>query len=160
MNIKTVLKAGLVAAAIMFTSLAWASDQEFPIDSDVVTTGEIVVGGATPGHITGTTTPSISGSLTVGSSGTAITQMRVLSSSLTPAQVPAASCVEEGFSLSGVTSADKVFVNQGFETDVSAALTTARASTTSGTVLLTFCNVSTAAATPSSGTFTFFAVRS
>jgi len=160
MNIKTTFSAAVLAAALLFTGVAMAGDAEFPLDSDVVTTGEIVVGGSTPGHIIGTTTPSISGSLTIGSSGTAITQMRIVSTALSPSQVAAQSCAEQSFSVSGVTSADALFVNQAFETDVSAALTTARASSTSGTALLTFCNVSSAAATPDDGTFTFLAIRS
>lgn len=51
-------------------------------------------------------------SLTVGTSGTAITQMRVYTPTLNPASVAASTTAEETYTVTGLTTADKVIVNK------------------------------------------------
>lgn len=151
-----------VCALLAFMSLstpAAAQDGGFNVPSGTATTNQVMEM-QSDGKVRGTSALTAATSVTVGSSGTALTQILVTSASLTPGPVTAGSCEEQSFSVSGVTSADKLLVNQGFAANVSAVLTTARASAGAGTVLMTFCNVTSADASPEAGTFTFVAIRS
>lgn len=97
-------------------------------------------------------------SVTVGGSGTAITQMRVYSQTITPASVAADLCAEQSFTVTGLTTADKVFFNPvatgnatwAGQVRVSAA----------DTLAVTYCNPTAGALTPGSGTAAIVALRS
>lgn len=99
-----------------------------------------------------------SDSVTVGASGTPITGMRVYSQTITPASVATITVAEQTFTVTGLTTADKVVVNPaaianavgicGFR--VSAA----------DTLAVRFVNPTAGALTPTAGTWTILAFRS
>lgn len=148
----------------------WSSKGALVVSQDVnnltgiapVASGQVLTSAGTATIPVWSASPSFT-SLTLGSSGTAITQIQVLSATITPSMVsiaPLGNCEEQSFTLTGLTSADKVVVNPAFATHASAAMLTARASTGADTILITFCNYSTADATPTGGTINVLAVRS
>lgn len=101
---------------------------------------------------------STSGSVSVGASGTAITQVKVYSQTITPASVAAITAAEQTFTVTGLTTADKVVCNPiatGNSTLVGACRVSA-----SDTVAIQFCNPTAGALTPASGTYNFIAFRS
>jgi hypothetical protein len=69
------------------------------------------ISGPVTGAVAGTTV-SASTSLSVGASGTAITQIRVYSATISPASVAANTTAEQTFTVTGLTTADKVFVSK------------------------------------------------
>jgi len=89
---------------------------------------------------------------------TAVTNVRVLSGSFTPAAIAAASVSEQTFALTGVVVSDKILVN-GPAPGTNPALVHARVST-ADQVALTFLNPTAGTATPTSGTFSVVAIRS
>lgn len=99
-----------------------------------------------------------SDNLTVGASGTPITQVRVYSQTITPASVATVTVAEQTFTVTGLTTADKVIVNPaaisnaigicGFR--VSAA----------DTLAVRFVNPTAGSLTPTAGTWTILAFRS
>lgn len=95
---------------------------------------------------------------TVGAEGTPITQIRVYAPSLTPASVAAATVAEQGFAVTGLTTADKVFVNPPSIT-AGVGLSSARVSA-ANTLTLAFVNATAGALTPAAGTYTIIAIRS
>ena len=99
-----------------------------------------------------------SDNLTVGGSGTPITQIRVYSPSITPASVGAATVAEQTFTVSGLTTADKVVVNPpaiGNATGIAGARVSA-----ADTLAIRFTNPTAGALTPTAGTYTVTAFRS
>lgn len=96
-------------------------------------------------------------SITLGG-GTAITKIRVFSQSLTPASVAANISAEEGFTVAGLTTADKVIVN-GPAPTAGTGIVNARVSA-ADTLTLCFANFTAGALTPTSGTYLIVAVRS
>lgn len=107
--------------------------------------GAVVSGGSTP-------------SLTIGASGTAITQMRVYSQSLDVASVAANTSAEQTFTVTGLTTADKVFVNKP---SLSAGLGVVNARVSAAdTLALTFMNNTGSAIDPAAETYTITAIRS
>jgi hypothetical protein len=102
---------------------------------------------------TAVTTPS----LTVGG-GSAVTHVAYLGTgSITPAAVPAQSCSDQAFAVSGVLAADDLG-----SIKPPAALGNISVSgyaSAAGQVTLHFCNVSTAAVTPPAGAYSFLAMR-
>ncbi|MDZ4253543.1 MAG: hypothetical protein U1A72_13330 [Sulfuritalea sp.] len=164
----TVAAVALAAAYFPVPSNIWATgDVVVAQDANnltgvaAVASGQVLTSAGTATKPAWSASPSLT-SLTLGS-GTAITKIQVLSATITPTQLdlsPLGQCEEQSFTLTGLTSADKVAVNPAFATNASAYMTTARASTGADTILITFCQVSTAAATPAGGTINVLAVRS
>ncbi|HSE29684.1 MAG TPA: collagen-like protein [Candidatus Saccharimonadales bacterium] len=66
----------------------------------------------TSANRTQTTNAEVSSGLTVGASGTAITQIRYYAPTINPANVPAASTSEQTFTVNGLTTDDTVIVNK------------------------------------------------
>lgn len=98
--------------------------------------------------------------LSVGAFGTAthVTQVRVYSQTITPASVGAAVCAEQTFTVTGLTTADKVVVNPA-ATGNSSGVCSCRV-TAANTIGITFANPTAGALTPGAGTYTFIAYRS
>lgn len=90
--------------------------------------------------------------------GTQLTQVRVYSQSLTPVSVAAATAAEQTFTVTGLTTADKVIVNPN-ATGAGVALASARVSA-ANTLALTYVNPTAGALTPAAGTYTIVAIRS
>jgi NADH dehydrogenase/NADH:ubiquinone oxidoreductase subunit G len=90
--------------------------------------------------------------------GTPITKIAVYAPSLTPASVAAATTAEQTFTVTGLTTADKVIVN-GPAPTAGTGIVNARVSA-ANTLAITFANVTAAAATPTAGTYTIVAIRS
>ncbi len=93
-----------------------------------------------------------------GSSGTQITQTRVYAQTITAASVGAATVAEQTFTVTGLTTADKVFVN-------AAAIATAvgvgnvRVSA-ANTLAVQFINPTAGDLVPTAGTWQIVAIRS
>lgn len=99
-----------------------------------------------------------SDSLTVGAAGTPVTQVRVYSQTITPASVAAATVAEQTFTVTGLTTADKVTVNPaaiGNATGIAGARVSA-----ADTLAVRFVNPTAGALTPTAGTWTILAFRS
>lgn len=105
--------------------------------------------------VTGTAT--VSTSLAVGA-GTAVTKIAAYAPSLTPASVAADTSAEQTFTVTGLTTADKVIVN-GPAPVAGTGIVNARVSA-ADTLALTFMNATAAAVTPTAGTYTVVAIRS
>lgn len=115
------------------------------------------VGATTPA--TGAfTTLTASTSAAVGAAGTAITQIRVYSQTVTPAAVAAATVAEQTFTVTGLTTADKVFVNNA-DLTTATGIAGVRVSAVD-TLAVRFVNPTAGALTPAAGTWTIIAVRS
>lgn len=104
--------------------------------------------------ITGGTAPSIA----VGAAGTPITQVRVYSQALDPASVAANTTAEQTFTVTGLTTADKVFVNKPTNT-AGLGIVNARVSA-ADTLAITFGNFTGLAIDAASETYTITAIRS
>jgi hypothetical protein len=98
------------------------------------------------------------GGVQLGRSGTAITQTRVYSQTITPASVGAATVAEQTFTVTGLTTADKVFVNAGAISNA-VSLGNVRVSA-ADTLAVQFCNPTAGALTPTAGTWKIVAMRS
>lgn len=117
--------------------------------------GPVVSPGGFEGAVTGAVSTT---SLTIGASGTPVTQMRVYSQTITPAEVAAATVAEQTFTVTGLTTADKVIVNPGA---ISNAIGVAGARVSAAnTLAVRFVNPTAGALTPTAGTWTVVAVRS
>lgn len=114
--------------------------------------------GPISGAVTGTAVAA-STSLTVGAAGTAVTQMRVYSQALTPVSVAANITAEQTFTVTGLATTDKVFVNWAAATPAGVGIVGARVSATN-TLALTYVNATAGALVPSAGTYTIVAIRS
>lgn len=104
--------------------------------------------------ITGGTTPS----LTVGASGTAITQMRVYTPTIDPASVAANTTAEQTFTVAGLTTADKVIVNKPTNT-AGLGIVNVRVSA-ADTLAITFGNFTALAIDAASEVYSVIAIRS
>jgi hypothetical protein len=96
--------------------------------------------------------------LTIGSGGTPLTKAVVFTPSITPASVAAATVAEQTFTVTGLTTADKVIVNPpaiGNATGIAGARVSA-----ADTLALRFVNPTAGALTPTSGTYAVIAIRS
>jgi hypothetical protein len=97
------------------------------------------------------------GGVGMGSGGDVITLAKVYTPSITPASVGAATVAEQTFTVTGLTTADKVIVNPpaiGNATGVAGARVSA-----ADTLAIRFVNPTAGALTPSAGTYTVFAFR-
>lgn len=97
-------------------------------------------------------------SFTLGVSGTAITQMRVYSQALDPASVAANTTAEQTFTVTGLATTDKVFVNKPSNT-AGLGIVNARVSAVD-TLAITFGNFTAAPIDAASETYTITAIRS
>lgn len=96
--------------------------------------------------------------LTVGASGTAITQIKVYSSSLNVASVAANTSAEQTFTVTGLTTADKVVV---IKPSLSAGLVIGNARVSAAdTLAITFGNLTGSAIDPAAETYSIIAFRS
>jgi hypothetical protein len=133
------------------------------------------INGATVNFVTGVTTANgvsatnSNGSLTVSlgaitptstaiGGGTALTKAVVYAPSITPASVAAATVAEQTFTVSGLTTADKVIVNPPSISNAT-GIAGARVSA-ADTLAIRFVNPTAGALTPTSGTYTVLAFRS
>lgn len=97
-------------------------------------------------------------SVAIGASGTAITEVRVYSQALTPVATAAAiQTIEQTFTVTGLTTADKVFVNGPAPTSLCPAVTF-RVSA-ANTLAIGFSTLTAVACTPIAGTYNIVAVR-
>ena len=104
--------------------------------------------------LTATTSATIGGA-----TPTAITNIRVYAPSLTPAATPIAIGIDEqAFTVTGLTTADKVFVNGPAPTALCPAVTF-RVSV-ANTLAIGFSDLTAAACTPAAGTYNIVAIRS
>lgn len=127
-----------------------------------VATGTVTGAVTATGLISGPTL-AITGAATLGTlalgGGTVLTLATVYTPSLTPAACAASiGMQQQTFTVTGLTTADKVFVN-GPAPAALAAMVAARVSATN-TLALTFANLSAAANVPAAGVYTVLAIRS
>lgn len=100
---------------------------------------------------------AFAGSVSIGG-GTALTKAVAYAPSLTPSAVAAATIAEQTFTVTGLTTADKIIVNPpaiGNATGIAGARVSA-----ADTLALRFCNPTAGSLTPSAGTYTVLALRS
>jgi hypothetical protein len=98
------------------------------------------------------------GNFQVGDAGTSLTQIRVYSQSLDVASVAANTSAEQTFTVTGLATTDKVFVNKP---SVSAGLVVGNARVSAAnTLALTFGNLTAAPIDPAAETYTIVAFRS
>jgi hypothetical protein len=90
--------------------------------------------------------------------GTPITGVVVYSPSITPASVAAATVAEQTFTVTGLTTADKIIVNPPAIANAT-GIAGARVSA-ANTLAIRFANPTAGALTPTSGTYTVLALRS
>lgn len=92
-------------------------------------------------------------------SGSSVKQFRVYSANLTPTvSVPAASTAEEVFTFTGLTTADRVLVNNRTAMTAGTGIVGARVSA-ADSLAVRFCNTTAGALTPAAGTFAVIAIR-
>lgn len=109
------------------------------------------------GAITATTVAA-STSVSIGASPTPITQIKVYSQSIDVASVAANTSAEQTFTVTGLTTADKVFVNKP---SLSAGLVLGNARVSAAnTLALTFGNLTASPIDPAAETYQIVAIRS
>lgn len=96
--------------------------------------------------------------LGIGASGTELTQIKVYSQTITPASVAAATVAEQTFTVTGLTTADKVIVNAAAIAN-STGIAGVRVSA-ADTLAVRFTNPTAGALTPTAGTWQIIAIRS
>lgn len=89
---------------------------------------------------------------------TPVTQIMVYSQTITPASVATATVAEQTFTVTGLTTADKVFVNAGAISNA-VSIGNVRVSA-ADTLAVQFCNPTAGALTPTAGTWKIVALRS
>lgn len=105
--------------------------------------------------VTGGTTPSLS----VGASGTALTQIRVYSPSITPVAVLSLTSVEQTFTVTGLATTDKVSLNSIAALGDGLIIAGVRVSATD-TLAIRFANLTLGSLTPAAGVYPVVATRS
>lgn len=96
--------------------------------------------------------------LVLGASGSTITQIRVYTATLDPASIAAATSAEQTFTVTGLTTADRVLVSKPTAT-AGVGIVNARVSA-ADTLALTFMNATAGAIDPASESYTIIAFRS
>lgn len=91
-------------------------------------------------------------------SGTPLTQVRVYSQTITPASVASAVVAEQTFTVTGLTTADKVIVNAAAIANAT-GIAGVRVSA-ADTLAVRFVNPTAGALTPTAGTWAIIAFRS
>ena len=99
----------------------------------------------------------VTGGITMGA-GTPVTKIAVYSQTITPASVAAATSAEQTFTVTGLTTADKVIVNPGAIAN-SVSVCAARVSA-ANTLAVQFNNPTAGALTPTATTWSIIAIRS
>ena len=134
------------------------AQERWNIPAGIFNTGEVVYAvdtnnlGGTPELIVSATGLKIGAT-----SGTELTQIRVYSQLFSPAQVAGNTCAEQGITVTGVSTGDKIIYNPSGA--LSPFVVSVRAEATN-TVGITFCNVNAGVQTPLTHTATFVAIRS
>lgn len=121
-------------------------------------TGSVGTGAGATAAAGAFTTVTASTSATVGSSGTPITQVVVYSQTLTPAAVAAATVAEQTFTVTGLATTDKVFING--PADAGAVGVAGVRVSAANTLAIRFVNPTAGALTPASGAYNIVAMRS
>ncbi len=96
--------------------------------------------------------------LGVGASGTDLSQIRIYSQTITPASVGAATVAEQTFTVTGLTTADKVIVNPAAIANAT-GIAGFRVSA-ADTLAVRFVNPTAGALVPTAGTWQIIAIRS
>lgn len=100
----------------------------------------------------------LQGGATLGASGTLITQIVVYAQTITPASVAAATVAEQTFTVTGLTTADKVVVNHA-ATGNATGIAGVRVSA-ANTLAVSYVNPTAGALVPAAGTYLILAFRS
>lgn len=135
---------------------AWVIIGTSPIDLSQEVATTLSVSYPTPGLLAENNTWT--GTNQFGSSGTALSQIRIYSQTLTPSAVNTNTSAEQTFTVTGLATTDKVFVC-GPSPTAGTGIGNARVSATD-TLALTFVNAATSSKTPASGTYVITAIRS
>jgi hypothetical protein len=98
------------------------------------------------------------GGIAAGSDATELTNIKVYSQTITAASVGAATVAEQTFTVTGLTTADKVIVNPAAISNAT-GIAGARVSA-ADTLAVRFVNPTAGALTPTAGTWTIIAIRS
>lgn len=144
-------------ALVLNTSKGISTITSATITTLTATNMDGIVGATTPAAGTFTALTGNT-SVKVGSGGTALTQTVVYSQTITPASVAAATVSEQTFTVTGLTTADKVFVNHavfGNATGIAGVRVSA-----ANTLAVSFVNPTAGALTPGAGTWNIVAIRS
>ena len=158
---KTIRKLVLYPLAVLL-GLAGAhvaiSQEPFSVPGGIFNTGELIYALDT-NNLAGT--PEVIATATGlkigGTSGTEVTQITVYSQAISPASVAGGTCAEQGFTVTGVSTGDKIVYNPSGA--VSPFVVGVRGEATD-TVGITFCNTTSTTATPIPHTAVFIAIRS
>lgn len=134
-----------------------ASNSNHLVGLRAVAAGQVLTSAGTGTSPAWSASPALT-SATIGSAGTAITQIRVYSQTITPASVATIVCAEQTFTVTGLTTADKVLVNPA-ATGNATSMAQARVSA-ADTLALMYCNPTAGALVPGAGTYTIVAFRS
>lgn len=147
-----------LAVFLALAGLTYAGSGRMSIPGGVFNAGEVVYAADT-NNLTGTAEVIASASgLKIGAtSGTELTQIRVYSQIITPSSVAAGVCAMEMFTVTGVSTSDKIIYNPSGL--LSPFATSVRAEAANG-VGITFCNLNNSAQAPDAHTATFIAIRS
>jgi hypothetical protein len=96
--------------------------------------------------------------LAVGSGGTELSLVKLYSQTVTPASVAAATVAEQTFTVTGLTTGDKVFVNAAAISNA-VGIGNVRVSA-ANTLAVQFINPTAGALVPTAGTWNIMAIRS
>lgn len=133
------------------TDINWESGVLQVPDASTIARGVVNTGSQTFGGSKGFL------SIAIGS-GTIITGIVVYSQSLTPISVAGFTSAEQTFTVTGLTTADKVFIN-GPTPNAGTGIVNVRVSA-ADTLKITFINATIGALVPTSGTYLIIAIRS
>lgn len=140
------------------TNYSTVSAARIVIETQPDGTTQAAEGGASSLGATTSTTIAATTSLTVGAAGTAVTQIRVYTPTIDPASIAAATTAEQTFTVTGLTTADKVFVSKPTLT-AGVGIVNARVSA-ADTLAITFVNATAGALDPASEVYAVVAIRS
>lgn len=105
-------------------------------------------------------TTNLPGGLTIGSSGTEVTQIRVYSESLVPTTFAGPSITPQSFTVTGLTTADKLIVNPPVMAVSGNGVNPVGAyCVAANTATILFDNPTTGSLTPRAGTYVIIALR-
>jgi len=151
---KALVSLAAAAALVLCAASASAQTQLYPIPSGVGTAGQAVVF-KDGNNIQGSN--SISPTTLQLGSGTALTKIVVYSTTVTPGSVAANGCAWQSFTVTGLTTSDKVIINSSVLWTPAAV--GARVSA-ADLLAVNFCNSGNGAASPAGATLTTIAIRS
>lgn len=150
----------VAALALLFVALVAAvgvaQTALYPMPTGIGTTGQVLAF-TNANNVQGTSALTAATSITVGA-GTAITKMAALTATITGFQIAPNTCVVKAYTVTGLTTADKVFVNPTYDA-VEAGINNARVAA-ENSLEVTFCNTHGATVDPEAGTLNVLAIRS